>query len=109
MSLRRIAIAGIGLTLVITTARAGITREERVIAGSPADSMEVRYLYLKGSNEQIGRALAEIARDRYQAKLAPSSDPLRTRAARRYIEKNYPILYDRMRGVAAAYGQRIRS
>jgi hypothetical protein len=107
MSLSRIAIVGIGLTFAISTVRAGITREERIIAGSPADSMEVRYLYLKGSNEQIGRALAEIARDRYQAKLPPSPDPLRTRAGRLYIEKNYPILYDRMRGVAAAYGQRI--
>lgn len=107
MLLRRIAIAGIGLTLLIGTACVGITRQERVIAGSPKDSMEVRYLYLKGSNEEIGRALAEIARDRYQVKLASSSDPVRTRAAREYIEKNYPILYERMRGVAAAYGQRI--
>ena len=104
---RRIAIASISLIFLIGVARAEITRQERVISGSPADSMEVRYLYLKGSNEEIGRALAEIARDRYQAKLARSSDPPRTRAARLYIERNYPILYERMRGVAAAYGHRI--
>src|SRR5437016_14533614 len=107
MPSRRIAIATIGLVLLIGTACAEVTRHERVIAGGPADSMEVRYLYLKGSNEEIGRTLAEIGRDRYQVKLARSSDPLRTRAARQYIEKNYPILYERMRGVATAYGHRI--
>ena len=102
MPSRRVVIASLSLALLIGTARAQITRQERVIAGGPADSMEGRYLYLKGSNEEIGRALAEIGRDRYQVKLERSSDPLRTRATRHYIEKNYPILYERMRGVAAA-------
>jgi hypothetical protein len=83
-----------------------MTRQERVIAGGPAESMEVRHLVLTGTNEEIGRALADIARERYQAKLAPSSDPLRTRAERRFIEKNYPILSQRMRGVAASFGRR---
>src|SRR6476659_4067661 len=82
-------------------------KEERVIAGSPSDSMEVRYLVLTGTNEEIGRALAEIARERFQTRMERSADVIRTRATRHYIEKNYPILYERMRGVAAAYGQSI--
>ena len=81
-----------------------LDRQERVIAGSPADSLEVRHLVLTGTNEEIGRALAEIARDRYDTRPDPSSDRLRTRASRRYIAKNYPILHDRMRGVASAFG-----
>ncbi len=84
-----------------------LVEQERIIAGSPADSMEVRYLMLKGTNEAIGRRLAEIARDRYQAKLTPATDPVRTRAQRRYIEKNDPILYERMRGLASAFGHAI--
>lgn len=84
-----------------------IIKKDAVIAGGPKDSMEVRHLVLNGSNEEIGRTLALLAKDRYQAKLQPSQDRLRTRAQRRYIEKNYPILYDRMRGVASAYGQRL--
>ena len=32
---------------------------------------------------------------------------MRTRSRRRYIETNYPILHDRMRGVAAAFGKRL--
>ena len=86
---------------------AAIEKQERVIAGSPSDSMEVRHLVLAGTNEEIGRALAEIARERFQAKMERSNDVVRTRATRHYIEKTYPILYERMRGVAAAYGQSI--
>lgn len=86
---------------------AALSRQERVIAGSPNDSLEVRHLVLKGTNEEIGRALADIAQERYQVRLQPARDSLRTRATRRYIEKNYPILYDRMRGVAASYGNAV--
>jgi predicted choloylglycine hydrolase len=82
-------------------------QHERVIAGSPQDSLEVRHLVLKGTNEEIGRALAQLARERYQAQPRPSQDPARTRAQRRYIEKNFPILHDRMRGVASAFGHRL--
>lgn len=81
-----------------------LERQERVIAGGPADSLEVRHLVLTGTNEEIGRALAEIARDRYGTRPEPSNNRLRTRAARRYFQKNAPILYDRLRGVAAAFG-----
>jgi penicillin V acylase-like amidase (Ntn superfamily) len=82
-----------------------LEKQERVIAGSPQESLEVRYLLLRGTNVEIGRALAEIAAERYGARPEPSRDPLRTRAKRLYLEKNYPILYDRMRGVAEAFGQ----
>lgn len=81
-------------------------RQERVIAGGPNDSMEVRHLVLRGTNEEIGRALADLARERFGVRAERSSDPVRTRAARRYIEINYPILAERMRGVAAAYGHK---
>src|SRR5262245_14970937 len=74
-------------------------RKDEVVAGSARDSLEVRHLVLKGNNEEIGRALAAVARERYQARPQPSQDSLRTRAQRRYVERNYPILHDRMRGV----------
>ena len=90
-----------------TPSFAALTRRETVIAGSPADSMEVRHLVLTGTNEEIGRALAELAQERYDTRLERSRDKLRTRAQRRYIEQNFPILHDRMRGVAAAYGVRL--
>jgi hypothetical protein len=81
--------------------------KDEVVAGGPKDSVEVRHLVLRGSNEAIGRTLAEIARERYQARPARSDDPFRTRAQRRYFEKHYPILHDRLRGVAGAFGKRL--
>jgi hypothetical protein len=82
-------------------------REDRIVAGSDKDFMEVRHLVLKGSNEAIGRTLGEIARERHHVSLLPGHDPLRVRAQRRYFEKNFPILFERMRGVAGAYGKRL--
>jgi hypothetical protein len=83
----------------------GVLRQDRVIAGGPKDFLEARHLVLQGSNEAIGRALAELAKERYHAKAEPSRDRFRTRVQRRYLEKNYPIFFDRMRGVAAAFGK----
>jgi hypothetical protein len=100
-------LASIALVVIALNAAAAVQQQERVIAGGPNDSMEVRYLVLRGTNEEIGRALAEIARARFGVKPDRSADPLRIRAQRRYIETAYPILYDRMRGVAAAFGQRV--
>jgi hypothetical protein len=82
-------------------------RQDRAVAGGPQDFMEVRHLILKGTNEEIGRALAAVARERFQVKPEPSPDPFRTRVQRRYLQKNYPILLDRMAGVASAFGKRI--
>jgi len=92
------------IALLLTVSAGALQRQERVIAGSPSDSIEVRHLVLRGTNEEIGRALAEIAMERYGARAERASDPLRTRAQRRYIESAFPILADRMRGVAAAFG-----
>jgi Acyl-coenzyme A:6-aminopenicillanic acid acyl-transferase len=81
--------------------------QDRVIAGGPNDSLEVRHLVLRGTNEQIGRALAELAKERYGARLEPAPDPLKARALRQFLERNDPILLERMKGVAAAFGKSI--
>ena len=84
-----------------------VIKQDKVVAGSPEDFMEVRHVVLKGTNEEIGRALATIAKERYEVKPVPSTDRLRTRAQRRYLERNYPILLDRMRGVAGAFDKQV--
>jgi hypothetical protein len=78
-----------------------------VIAGGPQDFMEVRHLVLKGSNREIGRALAAVASERHHVKPASSSDRLRTRARNHFLECQYRILFERMRGVADYYGKRL--
>ena len=83
-----------------------VVQKDQVIAGGPDASLEVRHLVLRGTNEQIGRALAEIARQRYGVRL-DSRDRLQVSAMRTFLEQNYPILLDRMRGVAAAFGKSI--
>jgi len=82
-------------------------QQDRVIAGGPKDFMEVRHLALKGSNEEIGQALATIAKERYRLRPTPSADRFRTRVERQYIKGRYPILFERMRGVATAFGRQL--
>src|SRR5262245_11645825 len=89
------------------TASNDVVQEDRVIAGGPDKSLEVRHLVLRGTNEQIGRALAEIGMERYGVRLERATDPERIRAMRQFLERNDPILLDRMRGVAAAFGKSI--
>src|SRR5689334_5096473 len=116
MSVKRShACVGLGLTFLVLCVACpaqepngqGTLRSDRVIAGGPKDSLEVRHLVLGGPNEAIGRALAQVARDRYGVRPKPSQDPLTTRAQRRYFERQYPALHDRMRGVAAAFDRRL--
>ncbi|HJQ99912.1 MAG TPA: C45 family autoproteolytic acyltransferase/hydrolase [Candidatus Polarisedimenticolaceae bacterium] len=95
------------LTGCVSAAQTSVVQEDRVIAGSPKDSLEVRHLVLRGTNEQIGRALAEIGKERYGVRLEPARDPGQVRAQRKFLERNYPILLDRMRGVAAAFGKSV--
>jgi hypothetical protein len=84
-----------------------VVQEDRVIAGGPNKSLEVRHLVLRGTNEQIGRALAEIGKERYGIRPDRVTDPVQARGQIKYLERNYPILLDRMRGVAAAFGKSI--
>jgi hypothetical protein len=117
---RRILFSGGGLFLALgllalpalgpaqeKEAGKGTIQQDRIIAGGPKDFMEVRHLVLKGSNAEIGRALATLAKERYHARPEPSADHFRNRVQRRYLEKNYPILVERMRGVAAAFGKQL--
>jgi len=79
---------------------------QAVVAGGPDAFMEVRHVVIEGTNVQIGQKIAELARAA-GAEMQPSADPLVTRVQRRYIQENYPILYDRMRGLAEGFAMDI--
>ena len=113
--LRRLARALPPLVLVpflsassglVRSASEGVVKQDRIIAGGPDAALEVRHLVLEGSNEEIGRALAEIAKERYGVALRPRA-PLEVRAQRDFLGRNDPILLERMRGVAAAFGKSV--
>ena len=82
----------------------GFQFQETQLLGRPGDFPTVRHLRLRGTNFEIGKQLAEIAMQRYGYPRGPSEEPLRNRARRLYFQRNYPTLYERMRGVAAAFG-----
>jgi len=77
--------------------------KETVIAGGPDKFAEVRHVVIEGTNFEIGKKIGELAK-RDGAALAPSENRILNRAKREYMAKNYPIHYERMKGVAAAYG-----
>jgi predicted choloylglycine hydrolase len=78
--------------------------KETVVAGSPKDFVEVRHVVIKGTNFQIGKKTAEIVRDHSLVKVFSPPDTQRNHAQRVYMEQNYPVYYERMKGVAAAFG-----
>ena len=109
--LRSIAVLLVSLILTVSgnIARSQqVYCEEKIVAGGPEHFMEVRHVVLKGTNYQIGKKIAEIAK-REGIVAEPFGDPLRNRVQRAYIENSYPILYERMKGVADAYGLSIEN
>lgn len=67
----------------------------------------VHHVVASCSNVDIGRAIAELAIDRYGLRAdALLGDGRFVRARRNYFQRNYPIHLQRMRGVASAFGLR---
>jgi len=81
-----------------------IVTNEVVLAKEPGTYMEVRHIVLRGSNEEIGKALGDIAQEWLDIKLGRYAAPVYAKARRLYMEKNYPILLERMKGIARSYG-----
>ena len=79
--------------------------DERSHFGAPGDFMTVRHLTLRGTNAEIGRAVAEIAQRRHGASLEDlRADPVFVRARRDFLRGVYPLHWQRVRGVAEAFG-----
>ncbi|MDP8299712.1 MAG: C45 family peptidase [Candidatus Tantalella remota] len=79
-------------------------KDEIVLKKGPGTYMQVRHITIKGTNEEIGKALADIARKGYDTKLVKYADPVYAKARLEYMKKNYPFMHDRMKGVAKSYG-----
>ncbi len=79
--------------------------DEKVYFGGHDDFVTVRHLTLRGTNREIGRKLAGLAARRYGMRAAHfEADPLFTRARRTYLQRNYPIQWERVRGAAEEFG-----
>lgn len=76
----------------------------KVVAGTPNDLMMVRHVVLRGSNEQIGQQLAELAKKNHKVKAFTDLDAATLKARNAWFQKNYPEVMDRAKGVRKALG-----
>lgn len=82
-----------------------VITNEVIVAKEPDTYLEVRHIVLCGSDEEIGKALGDIAQEWLEIKnLDTYAGPVYAEARREYMKKNYPILLERMKGVAKSYG-----
>jgi predicted choloylglycine hydrolase len=81
-----------------------IVKNEVVLPRGPGEYMEVRHIVVLGTNEEIGRALGDIAQKDYGTRLDRYPTLQQATARNQYIRTSYPVLYERMKGVAASYG-----
>jgi hypothetical protein len=108
-----VLILGLAIPLLLPGVRGadpeskGALAKDRVVAGGAKDYLEVHHIVLRGKNEDIGRALADIARNRHGVQPLPSTNAMVSRTQRRYLAKHYPIYVERMKGVAASYGKHL--
>lgn len=79
---------------------------DRIVAGGEKTFLSARHVVLKGSNFEIGQMIAQIGKQ-YGVQPFQSRDSVMTRLRREYFAKSYPILYDRAKGVASAFGTSI--
>ncbi|WP_414936342.1 C45 family autoproteolytic acyltransferase/hydolase [Amycolatopsis sp. cmx-11-51] len=73
------------------------------IAGSPEDFLAVRHLTLRGTQAEIGHALAAEMKAR-SGWSPPPIDPIVARARRVWFARNWPQYAERAAGFAEAYG-----
>lgn len=92
------------MSFIALLAAFSLSFTETVAAGTEADFLIARHIEIGGTNEQIGRKLAEIARDRHHVS-APTGKVDRVKEQLAWYEKNWPEHHARSRGVAAAYGK----
>jgi len=96
-------------SLITAAVNPVILKNEVLLNRDSTNYTEVRHIVLKGTNEQIGKALGEISKEYYNARPIRFVDPVYAKAHQIYMQKNYPAFYERMKGVAEAYNVSLSS
>jgi len=84
-----------------------LVKNDLVLQKTGGNYQEVRHIVLKGTNQEIGKSLAQLSKDYYQAQPMqfPAQDGLSYKASRNsYIQQYFPTLAARQRGIEAYYG-----
>jgi len=77
------------------------------VAGDGADWVRATHVRITGSSFEIGRELARLGSERHGSKPPRATADDRVRAQREYFAARYPAQLERMRGVAAFFGQEL--
>ncbi|QSH42247.1 C45 family autoproteolytic acyltransferase/hydrolase [Lentisphaerota bacterium ZTH] len=94
------------LLLQLTQVNAAVIEKNSIICGTDkTDYLQVRHIVLRGSNMDIGKALGEIARRDYASNPGQYIKPIFAESRRAYMQRNFPAMLERMKGVAAAFGK----
>ena len=81
-----------------------IVKNELIQGKSAGSYQEVRHIVLRGTNQEIGRAIAQISNDYYQAQTL-SFESLQYKSSRdSYIRQHFPALAERRKGIDNFYG-----
>lgn len=75
-----------------------------VVRKTGGNFQEVRHIVLRGSNQEIGKAIARISKENYQANPQTFPDLASKTSRYNYIRQHFPQLAARQRGVEAYYG-----
>jgi predicted choloylglycine hydrolase len=103
-----VALLSLGITTSCVSPEAStkpIIFTETTVLDKQTDTFPiVREIQVEGTQREIGRKMAEIAKTRYGVTLATNVSPDYGKARYAYLQKNYPALLERSRGVLDAYG-----
>ena len=99
----RFAVIVFMLNTISLIVSAQVEFQEHVVAGTESDFMIVKHYKIKGTNFEIGEKIAEIAIQMHLS-LNPHSDSVINKLQAKYFRVNYPIHYERMKGIAAGFG-----
>lgn len=80
--------------------------KETIIHQCELDFAQVKHVCVKGSDFEIGQKLGSIAREVHGIQRTKIGKE-RSKQQTEYFRKNYPIHYERMKGLASVYGEEI--
>ncbi len=98
-----VAVATTSFVVALEPSQKELKFSEEVVAGGSQDFMTARHLRLRGSQQAIGRKLAEIAQSRHGVEVVRLDPPIADRRLEFY-RSVYPMHYERALGVKDHFG-----
>jgi len=97
--MRRLNLS-LALVLVAGVANAQLkTFSDKTVAGTDKDLMIIRHLVIRGSNVEIGKKLAQIAKDQHRVRLGSWPDAASGAKQIKWLTANYPERMERAKGL----------